>query len=237
MMMDSKIAMPATRAQVVADRLRDEISGGVLEPGARLRQQDVAARLGVSTTPVREAFISLEREGLLVRDDYKGVVVFLPTLAELTENYELRIALEPLATELAASQLEAGDLHDLGALLEAMGETRSSLDYLPLNHQFHLRIYRAARRPKLYGIIEDLRKAASAYATLFAVQVPDSAETQSEHEAIFEALAAGKGSRARRAMAAHLQHTLDVVSQRLAEAASGTGDQSANSGARSTKIR
>jgi DNA-binding GntR family transcriptional regulator len=209
----------ATRTQAVAEVLRDEISRGVLEPGARLRQQDVAARLGVSTTPVREAFITLEREGLLVRDDYKGVVVFRPTLADLSENYELRIALEPLATELAASQLEPGDLRDLGTLLEAMGETNRSLEYLPLNHRFHMRIYRAARRPKLCGIIEDLRKAASAYATLFAVQVPDSAETQSEHEAIFDALAAGDRSRARSAMAAHLQHTLDVVSRRLAEAA------------------
>jgi DNA-binding GntR family transcriptional regulator len=220
------IAASATRTHAVTEVLRDEIARGVLEPGARLRQQDVAARLGVSTTPVREAFITLEREGVLVRDDYKGVVVFRPTLADLTENYELRIALEPLATELAASQLEAGDLHDLGALLEAMGETKGSLEYLPLNHRFHLRIYRAARRPKLYGIIEDLRKAASAYATLFAVQVPDSGETQSEHEAIFDALASGDGSRARSAMAAHLQHTLDVASQRLAEAALPTGAHS-----------
>jgi DNA-binding GntR family transcriptional regulator len=227
----------STRTQAVAEVLRDEIARGVLEAGERLRQQDIADRLGVSTTPVREAFITLEREGTLVRDDYKGVVVFRPTLADLTENYELRIALEPLAAELAASQLEAGDLHDLETLMDAMRKTKSSLEYLPLNHRFHLRIYRAAQRPKLYGMIEDLRKAGGAYATLFAVQVPESAETQSEHEAIFAALAAGDGPQARSAMAAHLQHTLDVVSQRLSQAEPRTAAQSANSGARSTKIR
>jgi DNA-binding GntR family transcriptional regulator len=227
----------ATRAQAVAEVLRDEIARGVLEPGARLRQQDIADRLGVSTTPVREAFITLEREGVLVRDDYKGVVVFRPTLADLTENYELRIALEPLATELAASRLKAEDLRDLEALVEAMRETKGSLEYLPLNHRFHLRIYRAAQRPKLYGIIEDLRKAAGAYATLFAVQVPDSAETQAAHEAIFAALATGDGPRARSAMTEHLQHMLDVVSRRLVAAAPETAAQSANRGARSTKIR
>jgi DNA-binding GntR family transcriptional regulator len=235
--MDETRVISATRAQAVADRLRDEISRGVLEPGARLRQQDVAARLGVSTTPVREAFLALQREGLLVHDDYKGVVVFVPTLADLSENYELRIALEPLATELAAGQLSAGDLYDLRALLDAMRGTQSSLEYLPLNHRFHLRIYRSAQRPKLCGIIEDLRKAASAYATLFAVQVPDSTETQVEHEEIFAALAARDGSRARLAMTAHLQHTLDVVSRRLTADRPESAAHSANNGARSTKIR
>lgn len=209
-----------TRAQAVTERLRNEILQGVLEPGERLRQQNVAARFGVSTTPVREAFIALQREGLVTGDQYKGVVVFRPTVTDLRENYELRIALEPLAAELAAEQLDERDLRDLRSCLDEMRDTTDSLQYLPLNHRFHLRIYRAAHRAKLLAMIEDLRAAARAYATLFAMEVPDSSETQAEHEAIFAALAAHDGPRAREAMASHLQHTLDVVSERLAAALS-----------------
>jgi DNA-binding GntR family transcriptional regulator len=61
-----------------------------LEPGQRLRQAEVAARFGVSTTPVREAFTALAQEGFVRQDAHRGVVVFEPSLEELTETFEIR---------------------------------------------------------------------------------------------------------------------------------------------------
>src|ERR1700747_1182118 len=104
-----KAPLIPTRAAAVADGIREMIRSGELPPGTHLRQTDFAERFGVSTTPVREAFVALAREGLVTQDAHRGVVVFRPSLQELDEIYEIRIALEPLATEIAAKQLSEDD--------------------------------------------------------------------------------------------------------------------------------
>ena len=83
--------------ELVAAKLRVMIVSGELTPGKRLRQIDVARRFGVSTTPVREAFAALAREGLVEVDAYRGAVVFSPSLTDIRENYEMRIALDAWA--------------------------------------------------------------------------------------------------------------------------------------------
>src|SRR5437879_3251312 len=85
---------PPTRAGAVAAHLRQLIMAGDLTPGTHLRQAEVAERFGVSTAPVREAFVILARQGLVRQDAHRGVVVFSPSRHELTEIYDLRKALE-----------------------------------------------------------------------------------------------------------------------------------------------
>jgi DNA-binding GntR family transcriptional regulator len=96
-----------TTAKVVAERLRDEIQDGTLSPGTRLRQNEVARRFGVSTTPVREAFAQLQAEGLVRIDPHRGAVVFRPTTDDLVEFYEIREVLESLAVVRAIPRLAA----------------------------------------------------------------------------------------------------------------------------------
>jgi len=201
------LVTPPTRAEAVAAELRRLIQTGEYAPGDRLRQTAIAARFGVSTTPVREAFTSLAREGLVRQDAHRGVVVFEPSLDELRENYEIRMALEGLATELAASRLQPDDLEHLGELVEQM--RRVEVERVPaLNHAFHTRIYAVTGRPRLAEMIESLREAASSYMGL-TVRNFDPAyrdAIQDEHDAILAALAAGSGKRAGRLMRAHLRH-------------------------------
>src|ERR1700758_5301580 len=109
-----------TRAQIVTDQLREAIQSGELAAGTPLMQTEVAKQLGVSTTPVREAFAVLLREGLLVGDPHRGAVVFRPTIADLQETYGRPLALEPLATELAVPNLTDVDFEDLDTLLDKM---------------------------------------------------------------------------------------------------------------------
>ena len=89
--------MRRTASEAVSERLRAEIQRGDLPPGTRLRQGEVAARFGVSTTPVREAFALLQAQGLVRIDPHRGAIVFLPTAKDAQELYEIRIALETLA--------------------------------------------------------------------------------------------------------------------------------------------
>src|ERR1700710_2315267 len=99
--------MPTSRtiSAAVARERREDIQRGVLAPGTPLRQTEIAAQYGVSTTPVREAFALLQREGVLTRSEHKGVVVFRPTLADLHESYYIRVPLEALATRHAVPNL------------------------------------------------------------------------------------------------------------------------------------
>jgi DNA-binding GntR family transcriptional regulator len=206
-----------TRGQEVTDQLRAAIQSGELKAGTPLTQTEIAKELGISTTPVREAFAVLMREGLLLGDPHRGAVVFHPTLADLRENYEMRVCLESLATEIAVPNLSDKDLKDLDGLLVRMGRTRRSVDYLPLNHEFHLRLYRAAGRPRLLATIEDLREAARGYAKLFAIGEADATRTQHEHEAIVDGCRRGDVSDAGEAMRRHLQHTWEVTARQVSE--------------------
>src|ERR1700716_4054466 len=114
--------LPRTRAGVVAGKLRELILSGEIAPGTHLRQAEVAQQFGVSTTPVREAFVSLAREGLVRRDAHRGVGVFSASVAELAEIYEIRAALESLSAELAATRLSADRLAAIARVVEHMRE-------------------------------------------------------------------------------------------------------------------
>jgi DNA-binding GntR family transcriptional regulator len=200
--------LSGTRAAAVADELRRLILSGELEPGARLRQVELAERFKVSTTPVREAFTALAKVGLVQHDAQRGVVVFSPSIKDIAENYEIRIALEPLATELAARHVSDAEVRRIN---EIVSEMRAAADdkstYQQLNRAFHHEIYAAARRPRLLEIIESLRDASEAYIRFDFVSRPDpqfNEDAHRQHEAIADAVSARDPETARALMEEHL---------------------------------
>jgi DNA-binding GntR family transcriptional regulator len=213
----TKRAAPRTRAETVADELRRRIQSGKLAPGTRLRQGEIAELIGVSTTPVREAFTALAREGLIRYDAHRGAIVFLPSIDELREIYEIRIVLEPLATALATDSLSEQQLDRLEEIVNRMRVTADPHKYLELNRAFHTRIYEAARRQRLTELIDNLRDAGSGYIALLE-DVDDpvyAAEVQAEHEEILAALRRRDSKRAAAAVARHLQNSLDHQARRV----------------------
>src|ERR1700736_1352154 len=154
----TKITMP----EQIAAALREEIVSGQLPAGTRLRQNEIAHRFGVSTTPVREAFGLLQSDGLVQIDPHRGVTVFLPTIQDLIEHYEIRMALEMLAAEKAAVHFQAQDAPPLIPILDEMSATSDAVRYVELNQQFHLRLYRLGGRSRLVTMIEELRNASLA---------------------------------------------------------------------------
>jgi DNA-binding GntR family transcriptional regulator len=220
---------PPTRAGAVAEQLRRLIQSGEIAPGSRLRQNEVAERFGVSTTPVREAFAELARDGIVRLDAHRGATVFRPSLDELFEIYEIRGALEPLATELAAARATAEELAELEAILLEMRRTVTPARYVELNETFHAKISDMSSRPRLSTILAALRKAAINYIYLTVPQ-PDAeyaAAMQAQHEEIFEAIRGRHAGRARRAARAHLrttaQHVTTLVRPELPHRATANG--------------
>ncbi|MGH2939582.1 MAG: GntR family transcriptional regulator [Solirubrobacterales bacterium] len=216
--------MPTTITAAVADRLRGEIRSGKLGPGSHLRQAHVAAEYGVSTTPVREAFAALEREGLLQSNAHRGVIVFEPSAEELREIYEIRVPLEALATELGVANLSDDDLKRLSSSIKRWSAANRKRDWVlsaELNDDFHTAIYAAAQRPRLYQLISELRASSQAYIGLFPRATSRVKEVEREHKAIYEACLARKPKKAAKAMAEHLEYMAKSISEGIEGAERG----------------
>lgn len=214
-----------TVVDAVADRLRHEILAGVHPPGARLRQDAIARRFGVSITPVREAFTLLRSEGLVRTDAHRGVQVFAPTVDDLTELYDLRITLEGKAVVAAAHRVAAGEgrtqLDRIAALLDRMPRIEDHDEYMAANVDLHELLYELAGMPRLAQLIAQLRDASSVYLHLFLVEFSQSEivasreEADREHAVIFEALLAGDAETAQGLLEAHLRHSLEGMIELL----------------------
>jgi DNA-binding GntR family transcriptional regulator len=206
-----------TIVESLIEKLSQEIRSGAIEPGGRIGQQEIAKRYNVSTSPVREAFSALEREGLLVRTPHRGVVVFQPKVEDLIETYELRIVLERLATERAVPNLTPEALETMRVTAVQMYEDPSPETHFLLNQEFHRTIYGASGSPRLIGLIGGLMADSAAYLRIYGSQHPPEADRRiyDEHMAIYEACREGSAKKAGAAVARHLKSTLAGVRKEL----------------------
>ena len=198
-----------TTADTVAHMLRNEIQRGQLPPGTRLRQNEVAQRFGVSTTPVREALALLQAEGLVRIDPHRGALVFHPTVADLRESYEIRGALEALAATKAIPRMTEDLVEELQKIIDRMRKEKDEVRWVELNNEFHLRLYQASAMPRLCTMIANLRDSSSTYIHMFAAHDLPEHRADDDHQEILDACAAHDVRRARKAIAAHITHTVN----------------------------
>ncbi|MDB5683713.1 MAG: GntR family transcriptional regulator [Sphingomonas bacterium] len=137
--------------------LREEIAGGQLPPGWRLRETDVAKRFGVSRTPVREALKKLQAESLLVDVPGRGLTVAKPSLSEILDDYLIREVLEGLAARLAAERALETDIMMMRSLLRQVEEAHEADDVdraIALSYTFDQTLFESARNPRLHRTID-----------------------------------------------------------------------------------
>lgn len=197
--------MRRTASEAVSERLRAEIQRGDLPPGTRLRQGEVAARFGVSTTPVREAFALLQAQGLVRIDPHRGAIVFLPTAKDAQELYEIRIALETLAIGRAVKNLDPEELQELEAILDEMREIGASEGWSELHNRFHMLLYNSAGLPRLAMTIANLRDASSSYISMYVAQHEGLDVANQGHREILAACRERDTRRAKKTVAQHLR--------------------------------
>ncbi len=198
-------------AHQVAAVLRDEILTASLGPGARLRQEEIAKRLSVSNTPVREAFRILEAEGLVRLDPGRGVLVFRPSMEEVRETYQIREVLEMLAIRHAVETLAETEIQGLEEILDELDRTSDRDEWIRLNNRYHDQMYSFASRPKLRSIIISLRDSMAGYMHSAIDRAIDSGRAAREHRAILEACRRGDVDTAQEAVRAHLYHTVELA--------------------------
>jgi DNA-binding GntR family transcriptional regulator len=141
---------PRTSTLRVRDELQRAILSGALGPGERLRAEALARRFGTSRTPVREALLALEAEGLVAMEPHRGAVVRPFDAADLADLYELRAVLEPHAAARAAARIGPEALAELErncAAADAAGADAGA--QIALNEEFHRIVVAAADSPRL----------------------------------------------------------------------------------------
>ncbi|MFJ4172382.1 GntR family transcriptional regulator [Paenarthrobacter sp. NPDC089714] len=155
-----------TAHEYVLKTLRRAILTGSLPAGSRLVQQDVAAELDVSTTPVREALRDLAAEGLVMMDPHRGALVKALDVSEVREIYELRIALEPIMVRRVINEITEEHLAKAADLHRQMEATTDVATWTDLNRRFHSVFSEPDRESRLARILDGLSDSASVFVSL-----------------------------------------------------------------------
>ena len=188
--------------------LERRIMSDEIPAGTKLNEADIAAALGVSRGPVREAFRALGQAGLVRVEKNRGVFVREVSITEADEFYEVRAALEGLIGKLAARRIEADELAQLRSVVKKMhtGTTsRKAETYFALNVEFHDLLARVARNEALLtnyrSVVNQLALYRRATISHSASNIPLSTR---EHEAIVDAVAAHDEKLAEKLLTAHV---------------------------------
>jgi DNA-binding GntR family transcriptional regulator len=209
---DMPMVQVRTKAEAVYQELTVRILDGRMEPGSTVNQEALAAALGVSITPLREALRRLESDGLVRLEAHRTLTV-APLLAhEFRELYAVRLQLDPFAAGLAASEASVETVTRIGAL--AMRPREATVrGRLRANREFHQEVYRASGNGRLAELLDRLWDQTDRY-RLIAVQVEGHERVvEREHREIAQAIKARKPTLATELMRAHVEATLRLVEQ------------------------
>ncbi|GLV14224.1 GntR family transcriptional regulator [Alicyclobacillus hesperidum] len=178
-----------TKTDVAVQQIRHRILTGVYKAGMRLRQSELVQDLGLGITPVREAFMLLISEGLLIRRPYAGVIVAQISTGSVEEVYAIRKVLERYAIEQACAVLTPEHFTSIDRSMQNMHHAITSRDphaYQEANHAFHMEIYTAAGNPRLTELIETHWRMFPR--GVFGLSVDRMKTSMEEHQRIVEAL-------------------------------------------------
>lgn len=220
-MLDKKVQAQSL-VDVVAERIEAAIISGTLEPGSRLSEQALAASLGVSRGPLREAIRRLEGRKLLQRTPNIGVRVAALSMKDLNEILQVREALEGLAAGLAAKNMTDAEIAALKGLLEKHGQQKSVQEgkgyyQESKDFDFHFRIVTGSRNERLAEMLMgDLYHLLRIYRYKSSTKPGRAQQALQEHEEIVAAIAARDAVAAETKMREHLRNARLYVEEQLA---------------------
>lgn len=199
---------------VVFNTLRQAILRGELEPGERLPEIQLADKLGVSRTPIREAIRKLELEGLVIMIPRKGAVVAEITEKSLRDVLEVRRALEELSVKLACEKIQEEELEELKVAAKEFEDALKTGDvtaYAEADVKFHDIIYHTTDNERLIQLLNNLSEQMYRYRVEY-LKREDSHETLlAEHQYIIEMLKRRDVKRAVEAVCTHVDNQVTAV--------------------------
>ncbi|MDX6470373.1 MAG: hypothetical protein QOF75_2176 [Gaiellaceae bacterium] len=206
-----------TLNQMVAEQLTDDIVAGNLAPGRKLSEPELAAEYGVSRGPVREALRLLEGNGLVRIVAGKGATVTKLTREEIAETYAIRGELESLGARIGVPRVDRATVDAMGVLLRRMGESVDSpADWIKLNDEFHLLLYRASGMSQLCEIVSALMIKARPYRFAHLTPRETLVGAHTRHIPLYEAISRGDAAAAEELTRAELTRAEAAVTETAA---------------------
>ncbi len=210
-------------ASRIATELRNEILHGQIAPGTHLSQLSIAERFGVSRIPVRDAIQVLAGEGLLHPTSKATAIVTGMSVPELQELYELREAVEPLATRIAVPSVGRADILTMRKQMMVMESSDEAPIWLAANAEFHASVYKRANRPRMIEMVEQLRRLTDRYLYMHLEVIGQTEHLHAEHAAILKAVESGDATLAATLTREHLATSHDFILSYLLENPTATG--------------
>lgn len=199
----------------VANRLRDMLLTGEIEPGQRLRLRDLEEWFGVSHIPIREALRRLESEGLVENKPQRGAVATLLSVDQLGEVYDVRRLLEPALVERAVRSATDADIETIRKVLARLEEAESERDveaFYDAHHEFHWQILRAGASDLLEQILNQLWRTSERFIRLSVSAFPTNVRAAHEqHHKMTELFESRDGNSARALLEDHLHLTENAI--------------------------
>jgi DNA-binding GntR family transcriptional regulator len=212
-------APPGTTAQHALERLRQAVVEGELVPGQRVRQEEVAERLGVSIAPVREALKVLEQEGQVTYRPRRGYFVTELRAEDLIEIYELRGLLEARAARRALPSIDSDQMRRLEQAAEDCVRAAQRGDVsaeLEANRRFHFGLLDSPDQPHTMRVIRLLWDSTEAYRALYYNSPEERRAAAQAHERILAAARHGQADALIAELDAHRARALEVLERILA---------------------
>ncbi len=215
---EGAVVLPRSASEVATELIREAIFEGRLEPAQRLKEEELASELGVSRTPVREALLILQAEGLVCAAPNRGAVVRTYTEEDLVDMYEIRALLEGFAAHHAALRITAEQLAVLAESCDRFKSLRKSHDLTGLireNILFHSTIVEAAGTTKLAELVRLAFDLPLIYRSFYWFTDKETQLSERAHRHIVKALAAGDADGTEHLMKEHISFGRDFLVGRL----------------------
>ena len=217
-----------TAQDLVLREIRQAIMTRRLKPGQRIRQWDLADRLNVSSVPVREALKTLEAEGQVTYEPYRGYKVVELSVEQLEEIYLARGLLEREVTRRAVRKIDdelIGRLEDSLSRMDELAEAGDVLGYTEANREFHFLLFERAGLPRICHMIDLLWQNSEAYRGL--IFGPEwSRLAREDHRAILEACKARDADRVIAAQERHKAKAMETITEYLRDAETSPSSES-----------
>lgn len=207
---------PATRADEIRQAIEKEIFTGVLRPGTRLDEESLAARFGLSRTPVREAILQLVYSGLVVKKPRQGAVVAPLDLHRMVQMFEVMSDIEGLCARYAARRMSNDEKSRLSAMVEEASGLCAAGDldgYYAVNRAFHDAVYDGSHNEVLKEMARSLFARLAPYRR-YQLNHPGRIDgSLSEHAEVVAAIQAADPDRAQAVMRKHVTIQADIFAE------------------------
>jgi DNA-binding GntR family transcriptional regulator len=203
--------------------IRQAILDGRYEPGSRLKEEELAGELGISRTPVREALLMLQAEGLVVTTPNRGAVVRAHDVEDIHDLYQLRALLEGYAARLAAAKVTDDAIHLLRESCDRFDAVadRDVRELVKENLWFHNAIHAAAGSDRLGWMLQRVIELPLVYKSYIWYSPDQKRISAHYHRQITNALSVGDAERAELVMREHVFEARDLLVSRLRDQENG----------------